>query len=313
MHDPHISGATRLVALLGDPVAHSISPQIHNHAFRAYGLPLAYVPLNVHASKLNHAVSAIRWCGFAGANVTIPHKRSVAAYCDRVSEISRRIGAVNTLYFDGDRLRGTTTDPEGFFKALMSMGHDCRGDRCVILGNGGTARTLAYALALRQLPSSLTLVGRREERVRPLAEEISAHTDPAVDWTLFDSDSLGTIMKECTLCVNCTSVGMHPHADRSPLAPEYFHDGMTVLDAVYNPAETLFLSHARRAGCTAQNGLRMLLYQGLASQKLWTGTEVDEAIYDMEELQGLVTTGRNNHERNRGHGGAENEPPLHST
>lgn len=291
MHDPHIAGSTRLVALLGDPVAHSISPQIHNHAFRAYDLPLAYVPLGVSAPDLHHAIATIRCCGFAGANVTIPHKRGVLAYCDEVSELSERIGAVNTLYFDDKKLCGTTTDPKGFLKALEWMGHDCHGGNCVILGNGGTARTLAYALALKALPASLTLVGRREERVRPLAEEISTRTDFHTGWRLFGSDSLPDLLKECTLCVNCTSVGMHPNTEASPLPPAYFHEGMTVFDSVYNPAETRFLSHARQAGCMTQNGLRMLLYQGLASLKLWTGTVVDEAIYDIDELQGLVNKG----------------------
>ena len=288
MDAQRIDGATRLVGLLGHPVAHSLSPAIHNHAFRACGLPFAYVPLGVHPHDLHLAVGAIRACGFAGANVTIPHKTAVIRYCDRVSPLSERIGAVNTLYLHEGMLWGTTTDPDGFFRTLAWMKQDSRGSRCVILGNGGTARTLGFALALERLPSKLTLVGRNEQRVSALAEEIAERCNFQVAWTTFGSPQLADAMGECSLCVNCTSVGMHPWPDESPLQPELLHENMALVDMIYNPTRTKLLRMGEQAGCRTQNGLRMLLYQGLASFKLWTGVDVGEDIFDISELEARV-------------------------
>ncbi len=288
MERQHIDGATRLIALLGWPVAHSVSPQLHNHLLARMKLPLAYVPLGVMPESLHSVVHALRACGCAGANVTIPHKRRIVHYCDAVSELSARTGTVNTLYFRDGLMHGTTTDPEGFLRALAWMEHDPKGGNVVLLGNGGTARTLGFALALRRLPASLTLVGRNRERVSALAAEIESGAGVSVGWTVFDSPELERILHSCTLCVNCTSVGMHPHAGVSVLAPKLFHSGMAVLDTIYNPAKTLFLRQAEQAGCRAQNGLRMLVYQGLASLALWVGHEIDEALVDFDELQGQV-------------------------
>jgi shikimate dehydrogenase len=164
------------------------------------------------------------------------------------------------------------------------MGHDCRGGRCVVLGNGGVARTLGFTLALRQLPESLTLVGRSAERVGALATEITERTGYAVRWVTFGSDEFVDIMSECTLCVNCTSVGMHPNEDSSPLPRKVLRPDLTVLDTVYNPSKTLLVRQAEEAGCRVQNGLRMLVYQGLASFKLWT----EEDAVDMDGLRAAV-------------------------
>ncbi len=284
-----IGGTTRCVGLLGRPVAHSISPRIHNHLFHVYGLPYAYVPLDVAPADLPSVVHAMRACGFLGANVTIPHKQQVIHSCDIVSPLSARIRTVNTLCFKGGLLHGTTTDPEGFLRALAWMGHDCRGGHCVLLGNGGTARTLGFALALERLPATLSLVGRSRERVRALAVEIASETGMETGHTTFDSPELDQVMARCTLCVNCTSVGMHPHEEATPLAERYLHGEMTVFDAIYNPSRTLLLQQAEQRGCAVQNGLRMLVYQGLASFRLWTGLEPEEHHIDLDELRRRLT------------------------
>jgi shikimate dehydrogenase len=288
MREQRISGSTRLVGLLGWPVAHSVSPTLHNHLFRHYGCDLAYVPLPVAPADLHTAIHALRACGFAGANVTIPHKRAVLPYCDRVSELSERIGAVNTLWLRDGLLWGTTTDPAGFRRALAWMGHDPKAGHCVILGNGGTARTLAFALALERLPASLTLVGRNAARVEALAREVEAGSGGVVRAVALDSPDLAPVMQQCTLLVNCTSVGMHPDVAATPLPKRFLNERMTVVDAVYNPAETVFVREARAAGCRVQNGLRMLVYQAFESFTHWTGVEVDEHVVDFDELQATL-------------------------
>ena len=280
-----IRGDTRLVFLLGNPVAHSLSPQIHNHAFRALGMPVVYIPLAVKNEGLHHAIYALRACSAVGANVTLPYKQRTVSFCDVLSPLASRLGVVNTLYFRGNLLCGATTDPEGFLRALARMGHDAHGGSVVILGNGGTARTLAAALALERIPKSLTLVGRNLERVAALAAEVSGVTGVSVPALSLDDRKLPDVMAACTLLVNCTSAGMYPATQVTPIDKRYFHRRMTVFDTIYNPAATRLLKESEAAGCPVQNGLHMLLYQALASLTLWTGVAVREELFDLDELQ----------------------------
>lgn len=286
--DSHVRGDTRIVCLIGNPVAHSLSPQIHNHAFRTLNLPFIYIPLSVPSGSLYTAAFAMRSFSFAGANVTIPHKSDITRYCDSLSELSKITGTVNTLYFTDGILRGTTTDPEGFTRALAWMGKGTEGDHVVILGNGGTARTISIYLGLHKKIASLTIVGRNHLKVASLVSEIGAKTGYVARTCTFDDPRLGEVMEQCTLLVNCTSVGMHPCTEATPLSAKYLHKSTVVFDAIYNPVRTRLLQEAQDAGCAVQNGLRMLLYQGLASFRLWTGIEAPEDIFDISELESMV-------------------------
>jgi shikimate dehydrogenase len=291
MKDRTITGATRLVGLLGNPVAHSLSPFIHNHVYATLGLPLAYVPLDVAPANLFSALQALRACGFAGANVTIPHKQAVLPFCDVVSPLSALSKTVNTLYFSDNILHGTTTDFEGLLAALGRMGHDPTNGRVVILGNGGTARTFVFAFASEKIPAALTLVGRDERKARGLAEEVTAATGFPVAAVQFSSDKLQQVVREGTLCINCTPVGMHPNTVASPLDGRMLHKGITVFDTVYNPRKTLLCREAEQARCAWSGGLHMLVHQALASMRYWTGRDIDPAIIDMDELAALAEAG----------------------
>ncbi|MDG5815563.1 shikimate dehydrogenase [Chitinispirillales bacterium ANBcel5] len=284
-----IDGTTRSICLLGYPVEHSISPLFQNYALRSLKLPFVYIPLSVSPQSLHNAVYMLRSNSFAGANVTIPHKESVLKYCDKISQLSARTKTVNTLYFNDGRLLGTTTDSEGFFRSLQYAGHKSNDDTIVILGNGGTARTLACAIALEKCCKRLSLAGRSFEKVSRLANSVSDETGFSIDAYSLSDPAFKNVLSECTLLVNCTSVGMYPNVDNSPLDKSCFHSGMTVFDCIYNPRKTLFLSDAESAGCRIINGLGMLLFQGLASFKLWTGKEVPEHLFDLDELQELVS------------------------
>lgn len=286
MNAQTICGSTRLVALLGHPVAHSISPQIHNHGFATLGLPFAYIPLDTPIDRLGGVVDTLRQCRFAGANVTIPLKQAVVTFCDHISDESRMTGAVNTLYFDNNaNLCGTTTDSAGFLRALDATGYDPDGARIVIVGNGGTARTLSYALAARKIPAALTLVGRNRDRVCALADEVRDRTCyPVVGFGL-DSAACSEAIAEATLLVNCTNAGMHPNTDQIPLDPSLLHPALTVFDTIYNPVTTRLLDEAVRVGCAVSNGLLMLLHQGLESFRYWTGVDAPVGLFDPDELQ----------------------------
>jgi shikimate dehydrogenase len=283
-----ITGATRSVALLGNPVAHSLSPLIHNHVYATLGLPFVYTALAVRKEDLHSVIASLRACTFAGANVTIPHKQAAIPYCDVISPLSQLTGTVNTLYFKDNLLYGTTTDYAGFLRALHTANKSIKGAHIVILGNGGTARTLGFAIAADNVAASVTLVGRDLPKVSTLASEIKSGTGFEVMAESFLSDNLQKTMTTCTLLVNCTSVGMHPNTGVSPVPGELLHKNMYVFDAIYNPAQTELLMLAEIAGCEYQNGLRMLVYQALASCEYWIGEKVAEDVIDIEELQGMV-------------------------
>jgi len=285
--DFEITGRTQCVCLLGYPVTHSISPQIHNRAFRELNLPYVYVPMSVRPKSLHSAIYTIRE-SMAGANVTIPHKEAALRFCDEVSELSSATGTVNTLYMKNGRLCGTTTDPAGFYRALESKGHVFGDDNVVILGSGGTARTLGAALLLDKKCRTLTIAARSRDKAAALTASLEKIGAGRAGYRVLGTPESEEDFARCTLLVNCTSAGMQPNIDVTPLDKKFFHAGMTVFDAIYNPSVTRFLQEAAEAGCKTQNGLMMLLYQALESFRYWTGVEAPVDLFDEARLAGLV-------------------------
>lgn len=288
MNQPLITGTTRLAGIIGSPVAHSLSPQIHNHLFRTFDLPCVYVPLPAGREALPALIRSLRAIDFAGANITVPYKSAIVPLCDVISPLSELTGTVNTVYMRSGLLHGTTTDPEGFFKAVDAMGVSCEAASVVILGNGGTARTLSMAIASGRNAGSLAIIGRNRDKVETLAAEIVTRTGFITRGAVLNSAEANQLLERCDLLVNCTSVGMSPHTSVSPLPRESLHAHTAVFDAIYNPAETLLLRDAADAGCRVQNGLRMLVYQALASFQCWTGIMATIDHIDLTELQSLM-------------------------
>lgn len=284
MQNQKITGTTRIAGLLGNPVKHSISPLIHNHAFSSLGIDCCYVPLGCEAEKLGGLISSLRALRFVGANVTIPYKSDVIHFCDELSPLSEITGTVNTLYMDGEKLCGTTTDGDGFLRALTENGFDPQGKKIVILGNGGTARTLAMVLAHKLIPKELMLLGRSNEKVRVLSHEVYSKTEFGVEHAVFGSETAEKALADADLVVNCTPVGMSPREDASPISKESMNKECYYFDAIYNPTETLFLKNARELGASHQNGLQMLLFQGLESFTYWTGETVPVSIFNLDKL-----------------------------
>ncbi|MDQ3001755.1 MAG: shikimate dehydrogenase [Fibrobacterota bacterium] len=280
-----ILGTTRLIALLGDPVAHSLSPAMHNSAFEQFGLDFAFVPLRVSAEGLKTAIDAIRVFNFRGANVTLPHKQSVIPFLDDITETSRIIGAVNTILNDDGRLIGTTTDPEGFLEGFREKGHSFIGKSVAILGNGGSARTIAYALLMQDRPSQVVLVGRDLGKSQRLATEIANRLHlhggsgalPAPKAiTMADYAS---VREDIQVVVNTTPVGMHPNTDATPLNAQDLVRGQIVYDIVYAPEQTRLLRDAEAMGLDTVGGLGMLVHQGRAAFEFWTGIKPDAAVF----------------------------------
>jgi shikimate dehydrogenase len=259
------------VGLIGWPVNHSRSPAMHNAAFRALGMNWEYLLLPVHPDHVTEAVRGLRGLGFAGANVTVPHKQAVMAALDEVSLEAQAIGAVNTIVVRDGKLEGHNTDALGFLRALREAGFEPRGSRAVVLGAGGASRAVLYALLSAK--AEVMLVNRTAATAHSLAAFFGQlfHTEIAVLGTSHKV-ALQRAIDEANLLVNATSVGMSPNVTEGPLPDGVaLHSALTVYDLVYNPLETRLLTQARATGARPCEGIGMLVHQGAAAFTLWTG------------------------------------------
>ncbi len=258
----------RLAAVIGHPVAHSLSPVIHRAAFDASGLDWTYVAFDVPPGSAAEAVAAMRVLGIGGLSVTMPHKDAVAAAVDRLDDAARALGAVNTVSWDGDELVGSSTDGDGFVASLADAGVEVAGARVAVLGAGGAARALIDALG-RTRADSIIVINRtasKAEDAALLARRASVGG--------FDDISSADIV------VNATSIGMgiepgSASTDALPCDPALFGDRHVVVDLVYHPLETAWLAAARRCGARTVDGLGMLVHQAALQQHIWTGIRPD--------------------------------------
>ncbi|MCK8488070.1 shikimate dehydrogenase [Paenibacillus sp. MBLB2552] len=261
------TGQPLLLGVIGDPIQHSKSPVMHTAALEACGLAGAYLPFHVKGNRLEEAIRGIRALGFRGINVTVPHKVEVMNYLDRIDEGARLIGAVNTIVNDDGVLTGYNTDGIGFIRSLKEeAAPDLRGKRVLVLGSGGAARGIVYAL-LQEGPGLVTIANRTTEKARELANEW-AHLGRLTGCGM---EELDAILAEVDLIINTTSVGMHPHVGDCPLDSRQIPEGIVVSDLIYNPLKTELLQQAEVRGCTIHSGLGMFIYQGAYAFEHWTG------------------------------------------
>ncbi|WP_314605170.1 shikimate dehydrogenase [Pseudoramibacter alactolyticus] len=269
---PAIDGATRLIGLLGSPVAHSKSPAIHNAAFAATGVNAAYLAFEVAPEKLAAAAAGLVALGAAGWNVTMPHKTAMAALCDELSPAARIVGAVNTVVVQDGRMTGHITDGSGFTAALTDRGFNPAGKQVALFGAGGAARAAAVQLALDGA-AQLVIFNRTVAKARMLAETIAAETGCAARaYALDDVEALRAAVTEADLVINGTKLGMAPYPETCVLPDaRWLARRPVVADFVYNPVQTRLLAMAAAAGCPTLDGLAMLLWQGAQTFALWTG------------------------------------------
>lgn len=267
---------TTLVGLIGWPVSHSVSPVMHNAAFAERGLEWCYVPLPVRPEppeRIGEAVQGVRALGLRGANVTVPHKQAVIPHLDSVEPAARAIGAVNTILVDrAGRLVGDNTDAAGFATDLKSLGVTVEGRRALVLGAGGSARAIVYALA-QQGAETITVVNRTPARAMALAASLQVLFDHC---RILAATEPAPAMEDAAadLVVNCTVVGMTPNVEASPWPERLaFRSGQTVYDLIYNPRETMLLRRAALEGARALGGLGMLVHQAALAFERWTGVD----------------------------------------
>jgi shikimate dehydrogenase len=263
---------TKFVGLIGYKLKHSISPQFQQVAFDYLGLDIRYEVWETAKDELANVVEGIRQPSKLGANVTIPYKEAVLPFLDKVDQLARRIGAVNTIVKKDGKLVGYNTDANGFIRALEEDGGFVpKGKRAVLIGAGGAARAAGFALVGAGV-KSLVILNRTQDRGEALAWDLKISDTKVIALRWKDGRTL-TALAECDLLVNCTSVGLKDSASegRSPLGIGLIPKRALVYDVVYNPIETPLITAAKRAGARTLGGLPMLVYQGAASFELWTG------------------------------------------
>jgi shikimate dehydrogenase len=280
-----ISGKTQIAGVWGYPVGHSRSPVMQNAALHALGLDWIYVPFEVAPENTEAAVKAIRALGLIGVNVTVPLKELVLPYLDAVDEAAAQIGSVNTIHNEDGRLTGYSTDGAGFLQSLESVGQATLGRDVYILGAGGSARAVAFALA--SSGSRCRIANRTQSRSEALAGDICRvypGMGSAVEW--------GQETAPFDLLVNTTTLGMQPRTSEMPaLPPGAFEAKPFVYDLIYSPARTRLMEHAEEAGCQTLNGVKMLVYQGAISLSRWTRQPLSEmpiAVMEQAVLASLA-------------------------
>lgn len=274
-----ISGTTGLLALIGSPVGHSGSPAMYNYSFQKLGLDYAYVAFDVPVEKVEKAIEAMRTFHMRGCNVTMPDKTEAVKYMDELSPAARIIGAVNTIVNDGGRLTGYITDGEGFVNNLRDQGVEIAGKKITVAGGGGAATAIQVQCALDGA-REITIFNIRDAffaRTLETAEKIRKEKPECVVnvYDIADTAKMTEEIASSDIFANATIVGMKPMEQESVVKDtSAFRPGLVVCDAVYNPKETKLLREAKEAGCTCISGEGMLLWQGVAAFKLYTGQDM---------------------------------------
>ena len=273
-----ITGHTRLGCLLGTPVSHSISPMMHNEAFRILGLDCVYLCFDTKNADLKTMVQTLKEMNVYGFNLTMPDKERILPYLDELSPAARMIGAVNTVKNEDGRLIGHNTDGIGYMQSVKDTGYDATTGPMTLLGAGGAASSIAIQAALDGVPV-LHIVNRRGrswDNALRLADLINENTSCKADVTdMAEGEAVKACIRDSLLLTNATSIGMAPNTDASPVQDtSCFHPDLLVSDIIYNPRRTKLLLEAQDAGCRISNGMYMLLYQGAAAFQIWTGKEM---------------------------------------
>ena len=268
-----ISGKTRLLGVIGNPIGHSLSPVMHNAALEEMDSDFVYVAFPIEESVLSTAVVGFGAIGVQGFSVTIPHKQAIMAELVHISELATAVGAVNTVWKTAQGWYGTNTDVEGFVSPLREMNRDWSEENAIVLGNGGAARAVVVGCAELGF-KSIQVIGRDSNKLQDFLVSFNSFESVASRLTVNTWDTLDNTLANADLIVNSTPIGMAPNVDASPLTimqAQKIKAGTIAYDLIYTPNPTEFLNQAQAQGAIAIDGLEMLVQQGAAALKIWTG------------------------------------------
>lgn len=272
-----ITGKTKLFGLIGDPVEHTLSPFMHNAAFKYLNLDYVYVPFHVKKWQLEAAIEGARSLEIKGLNVTIPHKIEVMKYLDVIDPTADLIGAVNTIKFD-DEVRGYNTDGLGDVRAIEEK-INVKDKKIVILGAGGASRAIAFQIILKNA-SEVVIANRTNKKATELKNNLINKLNANVE-AVGLGEELRKELNDADVLINTTPVGMYLNVNQKPLVTfDMMHEDLLVNEVIYNPLETGILREARKAGAIVVTGDKMLMYQGIESFKIWTGIEPPVEVFE---------------------------------
>lgn len=271
-----MNSKTKLCCLIGNPVEHSISPLIHNFLAEKMNINLVYTAFKVEDELLGQAVTGAKALGVLGMNVTVPHKCNVKEYLDEIDDIAAKIGAVNTVVTTQNGYKGYNTDILGLRRQLVEEGIVIKGREVIIIGAGGASRAITY-LCANEGAKKIWLLNRNLPNAQALANEVNqSYTDVVCPLTL---DEYVKIPKGKYPVIQTTSVGMYPNTDKAAIEDREFYELVEAgVDIIFNPFETKFMKLCKDSNAKAFNGLKMLLYQGVAAFELWNGVKVSEEL-----------------------------------
>jgi len=283
-----ISPGTQFCMVIGDPIAHSLSPAIHNAAYAELGLDFVYLACRVQ--DVRNTMAGMRALeNFRGMSVTIPHKMEVMKYVDRMAEVDLAIGAINTVVHDAGELVGMNTDGPGALKALEDSGVDLKDKNILMLGAGGAARAIAFTLAWDNRLAELKLLDIDLGILSELATDLASRTRAAIASELMNQGVLAAAMETADVIIHCTPIGMHPKVDASLVPPELFHPGQVVFDVVYTPLETRLLADAKAKGLQTISGVEMFVNQAVLQFERFTGAEAPVEVMRRVVMEHLTS------------------------
>jgi len=271
-----IKATTDVYCIIGHPISHSLSPIIHNTAFKQYGIDAVYVAFDVKPEVLGTAVNGIKTLGIKGMTVTIPHKERIIPYLDSMDKIAQEIEAVNTVKNEGNKLIGYNTDVWGFLEPLKPYLTRLKEGSAILVGAGGAGRAIAYALRELKI-NKLFIANRTVDRGIQLVKYASKLGLEA-NFIGFDEHTLNEKAKSADLIINATPLGMHGVGGSIPINYEHINKNAIVYDIIPNPLETPLLKEARKAGAITISGVNMLVYQAVLAFKIWTGIYPDPKL-----------------------------------
>ena len=267
-----ISPSTQICAVIGNPIAHSLSPAIHNAAFAELDLDFVYVACRVEDVK--NALAGMRALNnFRGMSVTIPHKIEIMKYVDEIAEVDRSIGSINTVINEQGKLVGLGTDGPGALKAIVDAEVEIDGKNILMFGSGGAARAISFTLALNAKLGELSILDVSENMLQQLTADLRAGTDAFIKSELLTERSLAAAMENADVIIHCTPVGMHPSEDASLIPAEFFKPEQVIFDIVYTPLETKLLTEAKSRGLKVISGVDMFINQAVLQFERFTGVD----------------------------------------
>ena len=273
-----INGKTKLMGLIGNPVEHTMSPAIHNTIAGHTDENMVYVPFPVK-DDIESAIKGAYALGIQGMNITVPYKSEAIPYLKDIDKEAEMIGAVNTLVRVEGGFKGYNTDLPGLYRAILSEGIEVKGNKIIIVGAGGAARAAAFMCAFNGA-KCLVILNRTVEKAQRIADEVSEKTGFSNIDVMAISDYM-QIEGEGWLVLQATKVGLHPNVEETPISDSaFFKKASVVYDLIYTPQETMFMRLAKQEGAKAYNGLKMLLYQGVAAYEMWNGVSVPEEVVE---------------------------------